>query len=280
MKKSVVILISLSFILLSSFGFILTRQGDKNYVDVPFLIEGKDAPEVEQYRRSLFIGNSFDRAVNQFANILKENQRSKREQQKLENAREQSRAKLSIIRTQYDSYTEYPEQISDGWHGAIATDNMNFCKDVKVLVKNNRIERFVIDNSIPINFSTTGSINNAKCVITLQNFNKEQLNIVEVYFLYDIESQNIVQKPINPGFVCFWSDLKNYDDIILFIDGITTEKIKARHMSEPDLFSDGCVIRILKPGMYNYRALGRGAIDWEDSFEVKSGKCLNIRLGR
>jgi len=272
-------LIFLSLFIFSNLSISAQRKADKKYDPVPYIVEGQDTPQgyVEQ---KVFWGSSFDYAVFEFSNILWGNLSNKREQQRLEQARQQSLAKLNIIKSQYSNYENYPEIITDGWHSAIATDNMNFCKDVKVLIKDNRITLFVVDNYIPINFMSTGEIKSAKNVVTLKNFNGEQLNIVEVYFLYDIEEPRIVPEPIKPGYVCFWSDIKNYRDILLDFDGKRMERFSVRFDSEPDCFSNGMICRILKPGTYTYLARGKGAISWKDTFEVKENECVKIRLGR
>lgn len=274
----------LRFIFIILFIFTITsasaqRKGDKKYIPIPYTVEGTDNPD-GYVENKVFWGSSFDYAVYEFSNILWGHLNNKKEQQRLAQAKQQSLAKLKIIKSQYNSYESYPKKIIDGWHSAIASDNINFCKDVKVLVKDNKIVRFVIDNYIPLNFMTTGEIREAKNVVTLKNFNGEQLNIVEVYFLYDIEEQKIVKEPIKPGYVCFWSDMKNHQDILLDINNERMERLTVRFNSEPDCFSNGMVCRILKPGTYSYLARGRGAISWEDTFEVMENQCLKIRLGR
>lgn len=265
--------------LLSNLIILAQRKGDITYCSVPYEVTGQDAPQ-GYVEKEFYFGSSFDYAVYEFSNILREQLNNKEQQRKFEQAKQQSIAKSKIIKNQYSSYKDYPEKIIDGWHSAIATDNFNFCKDVKVYVEDNRIKRFVIDNYIPLNFMSIGEINNAKNVVTLKNFNGEQLNIVEVYFLYDIEDPRIVPEPIKPAYVCFWSDLKNYNDILLDFDNKRMERFSVRFKKAPDCFSKGMICRILKPGTYSYLARGKGAISWEDTFEVKENVCLRIRLGR
>lgn len=272
-------LILLFFALTLSIKTFSQKKSDTTYTYVPIEINGSDAPD-GYTEKKWFWGNTFDYAVYEFSNILRSNLLNKKEQQRIELSKQQSLAKLSIIKSQYSEYTEFPETINDGWHSAIATDNFNFCKEVKVLVKSNRIIKFVVDNYIPINFTATRDIKKAKNVISLKDFNGEQLNIVEVYFLYDMDEQHIVQEPIKPGYVCFWSDMKNYSDILIKLEGVRMENLSLQFDSEPECFSKGMVCRILKPGKYSFTALGKGAIDWKGTFEIKENMCLNYRLGR
>jgi hypothetical protein len=250
---------------------------DMKYVDVHYDILGQDAPSGYADRSFFFWGSSFDYAVFMFSNIWMENIRNKREQQRIENERQKSLAKLSMIKGQYNEYKNYPDVIIDGWHSAIATDNSNFCKDVKVFVQNNKITKFVINNYLPVNFTATREIMNAKNLITLQNFNGEQLNIIEIYFLYDIDEQQLVSPPINPGFVCFWTNSKEYNKFRILLNNERIEQMTVRFTSEPECFSDGMICRILKPGAYSYLIKRRGK-DREGSFEIKEGKCLKFRV--
>lgn len=269
----------ISILLLCSLTTLAQKQSDIVYTPVQNVL-GEDAPEGQQ-PNEFFMGSDFSYAVFSFTNVIREGLSGKKEQQKLENARQQSLAKLNIIKGQYSSYDKYPEKIIDGWHNVMVTDNSNFCKDAKVFVKDNKIKKFVIDNYVPMNFTSTGSIKKAKNIITLKNYNKEQLSVLEVYFIYDIEEQQIVDPPIDPGYICFWSDIKNYSDIQLKMDGVMMEKFTVRYNdAAPNCFDNGTVCRILKPGQYSFIANGRGTISWKGTFEVKSNMCCKYRLGR
>jgi hypothetical protein len=274
-RKGFVLLI----LLIVSPLIVAQRASDFHYTPVSFDVTSEESDGI--YRQEYIWGVPYyQQVISEFTNILKDNIRDKKELQRIEYNRQQAVAKYAIIKNQYAEYTEYPSVITDGWHSAIAADNFNFCKDVKVLVKNNKIQKFVIDNYIPLNFMAIREIKNAKNVVTLKNFGGEEMNIVEVYFLYDIEVPNIVPEPITPGFVCFWSDLQDYDEIILKFDGRRIEDITVRYLKEPDCFSNGMVCRILKPGKYSFFAMGRGLIDWEGTVEIKENMCLKVRLGR
>jgi hypothetical protein len=254
-------------------------KSDMRYTPLDSTVYGIDAPEGFS-TKTFFWGTSVDYAIYEFSNILRANSRDKKELQRIEGGKQQTAAKLQIIKTQYLEYKKYPDSITDGWHSAIATDNINFCKDVKVFVKGNRVKKFVVDNYIPLNFLATREIKNAKNVISLNNFNGEQMNLVELYFIYDIDEPNIVQEPIKAGCVCFWSDIKNYEEIQLTLDGVRMENFKVRFNDEPGCLSNGMICRILKPGSYSFKAEGKGAIDWKKTIEIKENTCLKIRLGR
>jgi hypothetical protein len=252
---------------------------NKVYSDLPNDITATNSPP-PQTVKTFFWGNTIDYAVYQFSNVLMASVNNKKQLQQAEMERAQSMSKLSMIHKQYESYSDFPDKITDGWHSVIATDNMNFCKDAKVLVKDNRVEKFVIDNYLPVSCLSTGTIKKGKNIVTLKNYNGEQLNIIELFFLYDIEQQHIVPAPIRPACVCFWTDLERYTDVILKLDNKLTEKFTMRFDTPPTQPSEGMVCRLLNPGIHSLYGLGRGTLKWEDSFEAKEGKLLMYRIGK
>ena len=256
------------------------KSTDMYYSILPDDMSGSDAPMGVSTPSRPFYGNDFEYAVYSFTNVIREGQADKREQQRTENERTLSIAKTAIIKTQYAEYEKYPDKIIDGWHNVIATNSSTFCKDAKVLVENNRIKKFVIDNCIPINFNATGEIKKAKNNLTLKNFNGEELSIFEVFFIYDIDQQQIVEAPIKPGILCFWSDLKKFDQVFIKVDGQPWDKFTMKFKTMPECSEKGTVSRILKPGKYHLKAVGRGSIDWNSDIEIKAGYCLRVRLGR
>ena len=275
--------IIVSILILSNISLFSQRKNDTSYVYIPYdNVEGQDAPKGyanTNNGNNFFWGSTFDYAVFEFTNIFKASLRDKKEQkieqQRIEKAKQQSLAKLAIIKNQYSEYSKFPETITDGWHMVIVTDNLNFCKEAKVQVKNNRVIKFVIDNYIPMNFMPTRDIKNGKNVITLKNFNSEQFNIIELYFLYDLDSPQLVPEPIKPGYVCFWTDIKKCDEIEIRLNDILLDRITVSHKSKPDCFSNGTVSRILKPGTYYVvaRGGGRGYV-WRGTIDVKENMCL------
>lgn len=92
------------------------KKNDTSSVYIPYdNIEGQDAPQGyanNNNANSFFWGSTFDYAVFEFTNILKSNIRDKKEQkieqQRLEKAKQQSLAKLAIIKTQYSEYSKFP----------------------------------------------------------------------------------------------------------------------------------------------------------------------------
>ncbi|MBK8228116.1 MAG: hypothetical protein IPK70_13205 [Flavobacteriales bacterium] len=272
------IVILLSLVLNASMSH-AQRKWDYVYSPIDFDILGEAAPLGQAPTGSgFFWGNSFDYAVYSFTNILRDINANKKEEQQQALRAQQSMAKLNMIKGQYASYPEYPEAIVDGWHNVVVTDNMNFCSNAKVLVKDNRIIKFVVNECVPLNFLAMSPIRNGKTIITLRGANNDQLNIIEVYFLFDLDEPVLVDKPEQPGYVCFWTTSQSYDKVHLKLDGQWMEKMTVEFDDMPDCFSNGMVCRILKPGTYSYMAQRSGGADSQGTFEVRKNECLRIRI--
>lgn len=205
-------------------------------------------------------------AVDAFVSIYKD---AKAEQQ----AKEEVRSKLALLKQAYASSDSYPDSIAPGWHNVVVTDNLRFCRDAKVLVKGNRIEEFAIDDCFPVSFTNTGKIKNARTVLTLNKFNGEQLEIVDVYFLYDLEQPQLVSPPVRPGYVTFWTRRNSYLNHDIILDTTTYDGVTQTFKTEPACDQPGTVTIMLKPGTYSLRAMKSGN-DLEGRVEIKSDQCL------
>jgi len=191
-------------------------------------------------------------------------------------------AELNIIKKVYSEKEELPEKIVDGWHDVKVTDNYHYCSDAKVLVENNEIVKFVIDNysEYSLNFNSIGQISSGKCYLNLElpNGNKDT---VEVYFLYDLDSPTIVEAPVEAGYITFWSDHRKASTIEIWINekrqGQIQEKIDKEKI---ECFENGSFSLKLKPGIYNYRAEANGALGWLGKIEIKEGGCFTLLLNR
>jgi hypothetical protein len=97
--------------------------------------------------------------------------------------KEKSMNYLNQVKAYYNSLNSYPEYISDGYHKVIATNNYDFCEDVKVYVSNNKVSRYYYenDNQSIISFSTT--IIKAKSLVNLRQTDGSSGSALELYFL-------------------------------------------------------------------------------------------------
>jgi hypothetical protein len=232
-------------------------------------------------KSNFYFGSDLKYAVDKFVGVWEESVRNKKESEMYNREEEHSIEKLDAIKKQYNSYTSYPDVITDGWHNVIVTDNVNFCKNAKVLVKDNKVQDFVIDDWIHIPTLSMGNPHIKKGFITLsmQDFNGEQLSIMDTYFIYDLDAPAITTTPSQAGYVCFWSNESRYYQILIKVEGEKLPNLSQQYDKEPNCFSGGMVCKMYKPGNYNFIALGRGSKKWKGYFEIKPGMCLRYKLG-
>lgn len=190
-------------------------------------------------------------------------------------------AQIEIVKTQYASQKSFPETIVDGWHIVFFTDNSNYYEEAKVLVENNEIQKFVIENYMPysLNFKNITSIKNAKSLVSVE-YASDNSDTVEVYFIYDLDQPSIVEKPMNPGYLTLWSPLKRAKSIKIMLDRKKYGNLLHYNESEPECGSPDEFTFKLKPGNYNLRALGRGKLDWKIKIEIKEDECLVFGLNK
>lgn len=198
---------------------------------------------------------------------------------KMEIEKEKSAARQKIISEEYNSYPEYPDSIVNGWHHVLVTDNHNFCNDAKVFVENNRIERFVIDDCFPLSFVASGSIRKAKNMVTLNYGEGMQSDFVEVIFLYDIEEPRVVNPPIAPGYVTFWTTSNKFIGQRISINNRNYSGVPMamKYTLEAKCNEAGTRTLMLKPGSYSFTAYKKGN-DHEGVIEIKSDECLIYKL--
>jgi len=190
--------------------------------------------------------------------------------------KEQEALRISMLKENFGSREKFPDSIASGWHAVALTDNKDFCKDAKVFVSKNVVLLMVVDGCIRIRCTSRDHIKNARSVVTLNDINTEY-EALNVYFINDLDSAALIDEPMQPGFVCFWTNKAKYLNERLMINGVIRDFIGKLHEEEPDCLEKGVLFYIMKPGKYRFRATKTGN-DKESSFEIKSGMCLRYEL--
>lgn len=164
----------------------------------------------------------------------------------------------------------------------MVTDNYNFCNEAKAMVENGKITKLIIDNYMPnsLNFTTINPIRNAKSLLTLQDENHTPTTTVEVYFTNDLDQPTIVDAPLDSGYVCFYSDMGRAKSIKIKLDRTNLGELGGKIEGEPSCYDEKTITIALKPQSYDFRAFGRGSINWEGVAVVKEGQCLLINLNQ
>lgn len=206
-------------------------------------------------------------AIDNFRNSLIENQKTM--------------SQLQLVKNQYLNTNSFPEKIEDGWHLIMYTDNYNYIDEAKVLIEKNEIKRFVVNNydEYSVKFKTITPIVNAKSMVNLY-FKDETTDIVELYFLYDLNQTTIVPPPLQSGYLIFWSDIKKGGTAEIRINNKLIGRIPQMLDNIPACDSDNIMRIKLKPGKYDFRAAGRGGMDWSGYVVIKENNCLFYKLDK
>ncbi|HTC01399.1 MAG TPA: hypothetical protein VK705_12025 [Ferruginibacter sp.] len=278
--KNIKTIITIGFIIIS-FNSFSQRHAEQLPYDYTVIDSSVSLDNHAVSKSNFYWGSDLKYAVDIFAGVWQESVRNRKESEMYDREEEHSIEKLAAIKTQYNGYTSYPDSITEGWHNVIVTDNVNFCKNAKVLVKDNKVQDFVIDDWIHVPVLSMGSQHIKKGFITLsmQDFNGEQLAIMDTYFVYDLDAPAITTTPSQPGYICFWSNESRYYQIIIKVEDERLDNLTQQYENEPPCFSKGMVCRMYKPGVYNFIALGRGSKKWRGAFRIKSGMCTRYKLG-
>lgn len=262
------------FVLILSVSF---GQGTYTTVDDIELTGAEPIPPEFNRKKYSWFWSSADYAINTFANIAYYNINAQLAMQQKEMNKQNAANQLNIIQRTYAEYETLPEKIADGWHKAMASDNLNFCKEVKVLVQNNKINKMVIDNCIPLDATAFSSIKKCKGTVAINTGGNGQTVMADVYFIFDLEEPMIVSEPVRPGYISFWTNVENFETAEIYINGERMPSFTTRFQEEPDCFTSGMSTKILAPGTYYFKVERRGA-DWDGSVEIKPGMCLKYPL--
>ncbi|UOK42960.1 MULTISPECIES: hypothetical protein [Flavobacterium] len=190
----------------------------------------------------------------------------------------ETQAKVNLIKKTYNDSEHYPAKIIDGWHSIVATDSYNYCAPAKVLIKNNEIKEFVIDNwaRMSMSFNVLSAIKKGKGLISV-DFEGETVTL-ELYFTNDLEQPSVVDKPLDSGFISFWCDSKKIKEVKVFLDKKYYGELGEAFASQPQCSAAGVVTIEVKPGRHRFTAAGKGTINWEGDVEVKENLCLSYLL--
>lgn len=265
------------FILISTILFTKTVISQAKYtpVDDIELTSGEAIPPAFERTKFNWFWSTSSFAVFTFANIWQQRVTNEILQAQYERDLLAASNQLAILKSNYESQEKFPEYIKDGWHKAMSTDNLNFCKEIKVLVVNNKINKVVIDNCIPLNATAFGSIKNGKSSISINA--GEHTLLADVYFIFDLDEPMIVSEPLRPGYISFWTNVENFETAEIYMNGKRLASFTSKFDAEPDCFTSGMSSTILAPGTYYFKVERRGA-DWDGSIEIKSGMCLKYFL--
>lgn len=189
---------------------------------------------------------------------------------------QQTAGKTADLKNIYESFGTYPDSIVTGWHEVVVMDNSKIFKAAKVYMRSNSIQRFVIDNCIDLSFTAEKPVR-GKAVVTLTKPSGDPLQLVDVYFMDDLEKPTTFEEPSEPGYVCFWTRSKRSAGREIIIDKKRIDAIPKALSNQPDCFDEGTSTIALKPGMYKVEILKSGN-NIDVVLKVQAGICTFYEL--
>jgi hypothetical protein len=185
---------------------------------------------------------------------------------------------MNQVKSYYNSLNTYPTKINNGWHKVISMNNYDFCEERKVYVTDNKVTKYVIDDWLSKSISYSPNINKAKSMVQLKNDDGTNGDMVELYFLEDINNPNsYVSPPVGSGKASFWTSWKRSASMKLYFDGMYVGKFKSYFENgTPVCGQKGTLTVTYKPGTYSYKVISEGSWStktWTGTVTIRAGGC-------
>jgi Skp family chaperone for outer membrane proteins len=191
--------------------------------------------------------------------------------------RKKAISKMNQVIEYYNSFTEAPMIIQDGWHDVFSMNNYDFCDKRKVYVENNKIVKYFIDDWDARTVTYSLPIKNAITNIKLKEYESDMLKI---FFLDALDNPNsLASPPIQPGKVSFWTNASKGDTEIL-VEGYYVGTLKSYFSGNtPNCGQSGTVVYKNKPGTYNFYAKSYSG-SWSGTISISGTGCTNFKLSK
>lgn len=226
----------------------------------------------------------FSTALNFIGDILEE----KRRKEERERMAQKMRERIKEIETYYKEQESYPNKISDGWHEVTLIGGDEYIDERKVLIEDGKIKRIFWDNWLEEDLSFAGPINNAKAGIRIKGGSGPMEGMLNMYFMNDlVDGNNIVDPPVTPGTVTFWTDNKKFDKYFVMFEEMELGPFNQKQdaMAPPTCGSNEAINIIYKPGIYRFKGYtkdyyGNPQIKCEGTVQINSGECSDVRINK
>jgi hypothetical protein len=187
-----------------------------------------------------------------------------------------------LILDYYDKQRSYPPKIQDGWHNVVSMNYVNFCGESKVLVHDNKVVSYVIDDWEYRELKVPAGIEDAIASVTLLKKKKSKKQEFDIYFIdYLIDSNACATAPIGSGTISFWAggDVKG-DLITVFIDEVSKGTLypEMGTVTTPECGGIGLTFEF-KAGTHKFKAINNRNV-WRGEITIYPGKCtLQVLTG-
>ena len=183
------------------------------------------------------------------------------------------------LKETYKGFTSYPKNISDGWHNVSITNNYDFCDDRKVLISNNKITKYFIDDWLERTIGLSGAIKEGKTIVKIKQKDGTLTELYDVYFIENIVDSTTMATAPNPGDFSFYTSYSKGGKIDIYVEGMFAGTLDSYFDEEAGCGEEGTVTIKYKPGTYNYVAKSQnGKYKWSGQITIVGNKCKKLAL--
>ena len=185
---------------------------------------------------------------------------------------------MYVILDCYDRQKKYPERIPDGWHNVVVMNYSNICREGKVLVSNNEVTCFVVDNWQSHEIAKSSEIIKGKSSIELMKDKKKKEKKynrkLDVYFMdYLIDPEAKTTPPLVPGKASFWADPEiDGGPVIIYLDQEYKGKLSHMQESIPDCGQKYTLTSGEAHGTHEFKAYNDKNV-WRGTIVIYPGEC-------
>ncbi len=183
--------------------------------------------------------------------------------------------KMKQTVTFYNSFSEYPKSVRDGWHIVHVMNNKDYYVKAKVYVQNNKITKYIVNNWFEAVIEYANTITNAKSVIKLNGYGQEYKS---VYFLDYLNNPNTnASPPEKSGRYILWQDFKNGGNTKVWVNDEYAGEITTYSSEAPTCSSKNTFVYFNKVGTYKYKAKNND-FTWTGTFTIEADECKTKKL--
>jgi hypothetical protein len=185
---------------------------------------------------------------------------------------------MYVILDCYDRQKKYPERIPDGWHNVVVMNYSNICREGKVLVSDNLVTCFVVDNWQKHEIEKSSAIIKGKSSIELmkdkKNKEKKYNRKLDVYFMdYLIDPNAHTMPPKVTGKASFWADPEiDGGPVIIYLDQEYKGELSHKQSSIPDCGQKHTLTFEEAEGTHEFKAYNDKNV-WRGTIMVNPGGC-------
>jgi hypothetical protein len=245
----------------------INNNNNSNYDKKPTNYDTQNMykPDFELMEKALrYKQEQYDEQIRKQQNQIEDQERIKEEKTK---------ASIEQIKSYYDHVISYPEKIKDGWHKVWVTNNKNFCDERKVLVENNNIVKYLVNDKSFRPITSTLPISAGKTICRLST-----PDLLDVYFLETISNpDSFTLGPNSIGRAMFWINSSDRGTIHLTIDGVNFGDFINYFEVEPSCGQNGTIMLEAVPGEYTYKATSNNYY-WEGTIRISENSCTVLKI--